>query len=122
LIVRWLADECIGAPLVASLRSLGHDVVYVAETAAGLSDTDVLALASRDQRILVTEDKDFGDLIFRRERAIPGLILIRLAPDNVALKIVRLATAIERYGEGLYGRYVVIEEDRFRSRRLPSES
>jgi len=102
--VRWLADECVAAPLVAFLRTGGHDVLYVAEAAAGFSDSDVLALALREMRLLLTEDKDFGDLVFRRGRAVPGIVL--------------LAAAIERYGEGLFGRYMVIEEGRFRSRRL----
>jgi predicted nuclease of predicted toxin-antitoxin system len=116
--VRWLADECVAAPLVAFLRAAGHDVLYVAEAAAGLSDSDVIALALREKRLLLTEDKDFGDLVFRRERAIPGVVLMRVRPEHSALKAVRLAAAIERYGEGLFGRYVVIEEGRFRSRRL----
>jgi len=105
--VRWLADECVAAPLVASLRFLGHDVLYVAEAAAGLNDVDVIALASREKRILLTEDKDFGDLV-----------LLRIASENTSLKIERLATAIERYGAGLFDRYLVIEEGRFRSRHL----
>ena len=105
--VRWLADECVAAPLVASLRLLGHDVLYVAEAAAGLNDVDVIALASREKRILLTEDKDFGDLV-----------LLRIASENTSLKIERLATAIERYGDGLFDRYLVIEEGRFRSRHL----
>jgi predicted nuclease of predicted toxin-antitoxin system len=116
--VRWLADECVAAGLVALLRADGHDVLYVAETAAGLSDGDVITLASREMRLLLTEDKDFGDLVFRRERAVPGVVLMRMASENPALKAVRLAAAIERYGELLFGHYVVIEEGRFRSRRL----
>jgi predicted nuclease of predicted toxin-antitoxin system len=116
--VRWLADECVAAPLVSALRSDGHDVLYVAEVAAGLSDSDVVALALREHRLLLTEDKDFGDLVFRREHAIPGVVLLRIGPENTALKPIRLAAAIERYGEGLFGRYMVIEEGRFRSRRL----
>jgi predicted nuclease of predicted toxin-antitoxin system len=62
--VRWLADECVAAPLVNSLRAAGHDVTYVAEVAASLGDTDVIALAMRENRVLLTEDKDFGDLVF----------------------------------------------------------
>ena len=116
--MRWLADECVAAPLVAFLRTAGHDVLYVAEAAAGLSDTDVIALALREKRLLLTEDKDFGDLVFRRERAILGVVLMRVGPENLALKAMRLAAAIERYGEGLFGRYMVIEEGRFRSRYL----
>jgi predicted nuclease of predicted toxin-antitoxin system len=116
--VRWLADECIAASLVAHLRADGHDVLYVAEAAAGLSDADVIALASREIRLLLTEDKDFGDLVFRRERVIIGVVLLRINPENPALKATRLAAAIERYGETLFSHYTVIEAGRFRSRRL----
>jgi predicted nuclease of predicted toxin-antitoxin system len=116
--VRWLADECVAAPLVASLRAAGHDVLYVVEAAAGLSDADVIALALRERRLLLTEDKDFGELVFRGGRAVPGVVLMRIDPENVELKKIRLAAAIERYDEGIFGRYVVIEEGRFRSRQL----
>jgi predicted nuclease of predicted toxin-antitoxin system len=116
--VRWLADECVAAALVAFLRAGGHDVLYVAEVAAGLSDADVITLASREMRLLFTEDKDFGDLVFRRERAVPGVVLMRIDAEKPLLKATRLAAAIERYGEGFFGRYMVIEEGRFRSRRL----
>jgi predicted nuclease of predicted toxin-antitoxin system len=118
LSVRWLADECVAAPLVEFLRSLAHDVRYVAESASGLSDMDVIELASSEKRILLTEDKDFGDLVFRRKRAVPGVVLMRIGSENPAQKTIRLAAAIERYGEGLFGHYVVIEEGRFRARRL----
>lgn len=113
-----MADECVAAPLVAFLRLDDHDVLYVAEAAAGLSDADIIALASNEGRLLLTEDKDFGDLVFRRERMIPGVVLMRVGPENPALKATRLAALIERYGDGLFGRYTVIEEARFRSRRL----
>jgi predicted nuclease of predicted toxin-antitoxin system len=116
--MRWLADECVAASLVALLRADGHDVLYVAEAAAGLGDADVIALALREQRLLLTEDKDFGDLVFRRERAVPGVVLMRIDADNARLKAARLSAVIDRYGEGLFGRYMVIEEGRFRSRRL----
>jgi predicted nuclease of predicted toxin-antitoxin system len=116
--VRWLADECVAAPLVASLRSVGQDVVYVAEAAASLGDSDVIALAMRENRVLLTEDKDFGDLVFRRGFSVPGVVLMRIYPDNVELKTARLTAAINRYGDELFGRYLVIEEGRFRSRHL----
>jgi predicted nuclease of predicted toxin-antitoxin system len=80
--VRWLADECVAAPLVTTLRSLGQDVLYVAEAAAGLDDADVIALALHERRILLTEDKDFGDLVFRRERRVPGVVLMRVASEH----------------------------------------
>ena len=58
----------------------------------------------------------------RRERAVPGVVLLRIDSENTDLKAMRLAAAIERYGEGPFGRYMVIEEGRFRSRQLWSGS
>jgi len=116
--VRWLADECVAAPVVAFLRAIGHDVLYLAEGAAGLSDLDVIGLAFQERRILLTEDKDFGDLVFRRQQPVPGVVLMRIDSEDLALKTTRLVAAIERYGAGLFGRYMVIEDRRLRSRSL----
>jgi predicted nuclease of predicted toxin-antitoxin system len=80
--VRWLADECLAAPLIELLRPSGHDVVYVAESAAGLLDTDVIEFAMREERLVLTEDKDFGDLVFRRKLAVPGIVLMRLGSQK----------------------------------------
>jgi predicted nuclease of predicted toxin-antitoxin system len=71
-------------------------VLYVAEAAAGLSDADVITLALREERLLLTDDKDFGDLVFRRKSSVPGAVLMRIAPEYSALKTLRLAAAIER--------------------------
>jgi len=81
--LRWLADECVAAPLVALLRAAGHDVLYVAEAAAGLSEADVITLALHDERLLFTEDKDFGDLVFRRKQTVPGVVLMRIDFEDV---------------------------------------
>lgn len=114
----WLADECIAAPLVEALRRAGHDVLYVAEAAAGLSDADVIARAAREKRLLLTEDKDFGDLVFRHNHPVPGLVLMRVGSEDAQLQMARLAAAIEQYGDRLFGRYVVVETGRFRARPL----
>ena len=115
--MRWLADECITVSLVRDLRVAGHDVLYIAEFAASLSDVEVIALASREGRLLLTADKDFGELVFRRGQAVPGLILLRIDPDNGLVRA-RLLEAVDQFGQGLFGRYVVIDEVRFRSRLL----
>lgn len=116
--MRWLADECVATPLVAFLRAGGHDVLYIVESVSGLSDSDVIALALREKRLLLTEDKDFGDLVFRRERDVPGVVLMRTEFENPARKTLRLEAAIELYGDRLFGRYTVVEEGRVGSRRL----
>jgi predicted nuclease of predicted toxin-antitoxin system len=119
--VRWLADECIDAALVKHLRERGHDVVYMAEIARAADDADVMARARAEGRLLLTEDKDFGDLVFRRGAQVPGMVLLRLDPAMHALKRRRLDAAMTRFAEeGLQGRYTIIEAGRFRSRPLRS--
>ena len=90
----------------------------MAEIAAAASDAEVMARAQREGRLLLTEDKDFGDLVFRRGGQVPGIVLLRIDPTMHALKSRRLDAAIARFAEGLFGRYMTVEEARFRSRPL----
>jgi predicted RNase H-like HicB family nuclease/predicted nuclease of predicted toxin-antitoxin system len=77
--VRLLADEGVDAATVARLRLDGHDVTYVAELAPGITDDGVLVLANGEGRVLLTIDKDFGELVFRLRRVSAGVLLVRLA-------------------------------------------
>ena len=90
--------------------------MHVAEIASGATDAAVLRQARNDGRVLLTEDKDFGKLLFRSKLVAPGLVLLRLRPEQYPLKWVRLEAAIEQFGDRLFGRYLVVEEARFRSR------
>jgi predicted nuclease of predicted toxin-antitoxin system len=74
--------------------------------------------AERDHRLLLTEDNDFGDLVFRQARPVPDIVLIRIVAMQRQRKAKQLTVAIERFGETLFGRYTVIEEARFRMRPL----
>ena len=104
--------------MVELLHDSGHDVVYMSDVAPRASDLEVMRRADREDRLLLTEDKDFGDLVFRQARQVPGLVLLRIAPLRRSLKGPRLLAAIDRFGETLLGRYTVIEDARFRSRPL----
>jgi predicted nuclease of predicted toxin-antitoxin system len=116
--VRWLVDECVDAALAGHLRDAGHDVVYIAEIEAGATDIEIIARAQDEGRLLLTEDKDFGELVFRQAMLAPGVVLLRIDPPKHSLKWSRLHAAIARFGESFFGRYTVIEEMRFRSRPL----
>ena len=116
--MRFLADECVGAPLVAHLRTTGQDIHYLAEESRGLTDPEVLAAAHEQGRILLTEDKDFGELAVRHGHPVPGVVLLRIDPMRRTLKETRLDAAVAHFGECLHGRFVVVHEDRFRSRPL----
>jgi predicted nuclease of predicted toxin-antitoxin system len=116
--LRWLVDECVETALIRRLREAGHDVIYVAENAPGSTDAKVIAFAEKEQRLLLTEDKDFGDLVFRQRMLVPGLVLLRIGPEIHGLKWQRLDAAIGRFADSFFGRYTVIEEARFRRRPL----
>ncbi len=118
--MRWLVDECVDAALAAQLRKLGHDVAYMSDVAPRATDAEVTRRAHNESRLLLTEDKDFGDLIFRQARPVPGIVFLRIDSAHRSLKGARLQAAIDKFGETLFGRYTVIEEARFRSRPLRS--
>ncbi len=74
--MQFVADENVSHRVVERLRADGHDVMLVAEMRSGMSDTDVLKLAETETCILVTEDQDFGELIFRQHLSVLGVVLL----------------------------------------------
>lgn len=117
--MRLLANENIPAALIRSLRAAGHDVVWVRETAPGITDPQVIAQAIADERVLVTFDKDFGELAFARSLpATCGVILLRLPMDDLTLLIAKVVTLIGSRDDWP-GQFAVVEEARVRFRPLP---
>ena len=116
--MRFLADECCDTGLVSSLRGDGHDVIYVLERKPGVSDDEVLIEAYNEERILITEDKDFGELVYRLKKPSRGIVLIRMDVKERHMKWLRLKKLIENYEERLAGHFVVIDTQKFRFRPL----
>jgi predicted nuclease of predicted toxin-antitoxin system len=86
--VRFLLDESADLPLQGHLRATGHDATAIAHEYPGaLIDEDVLDIAVREDRILITNDRDFGELVFRRRLPHRGVILFRLGDEAIAVKI-----------------------------------
>lgn len=79
----FLADENIHIDIVGWLRDRGNDVLYAAEALQSRRDDDLLAIARQDQRVLITDDKDFGELVFHQRLATGGIVLIRLHSPSV---------------------------------------
>jgi predicted nuclease of predicted toxin-antitoxin system len=117
--VRFLLDECCAPALAQALRSAGHDVRHALEDLRGSDDEALIALAVQDERVVVTEDKDFGELVMRHGRALPGLILLRIEPRDRHLKARRLLALLARDETGLIGSYAVVEVASIRLRPLP---
>lgn len=76
--MKLMADEGVDKPIVDALRKAGFDVTYILESHQGAEDDYILKLANEQERILLTQDKDFGELVFRLKNVHFGVVLIRL--------------------------------------------
>lgn len=117
---RLLIDENVPFYLVDHLRRLGHDLLHVRDVRPGLADEEVLALAVRDARILVTFDRGYGDLTFRQGLdAPPAVVYVRLSPAARARVSEAVAAVLGSGDELLVGRLVVLTAEGIRSRPFP---
>jgi hypothetical protein len=116
--MRFLANENFPGAAVIAIRTAGYEIVWVRNSAPGMSDPDVLAWAARDGRILLTFDKDFGELA--RASTLPpicGVVLFRLPmpkPCDVGPQLASLVTSRDDWA----GHFSVIEPGRVRMRPL----
>jgi predicted nuclease of predicted toxin-antitoxin system len=121
--VRLLADENVPAPSVALLRAAGHDVVYVLEERPGIPDPEVATWGHDERRVVVTFDRDLGELLVRgRAPAPPGLVLLRFVPLTPTHAGEVVAALAARPDLALEGRLTVVDHQKIRQRPLPSAS
>jgi predicted nuclease of predicted toxin-antitoxin system len=116
--MKFLVDENIHADVVAWLRSLGQDVLYAAEALSGNSDEELLNAARRENRIIVTDDKDFGELVFHRRILSSGVILLRLTDRSIQGRLQRLGSVWATISARAEGSFMVISDKRVRLRPL----
>jgi predicted nuclease of predicted toxin-antitoxin system len=116
--MKFLADENMDVAIVERLRQDGHQVWYVVEMEPGIPDDEVLALANHEGAILITADKDFGELVFRLRYLATGIILIRLAGLSISAKSDILAMTIQEYGSELFSAFTVVAPKSIRIRKL----
>lgn len=116
--MRFLADENVEQAVVDVLRAAGHDVSCVGDVLPGAADLGVLALAASQNRILVTNDKDFGRLAYREARAAVGILLLRLGCEDGPENARRLATFLPSIAVYLPDRFAVLTDRGARLRPL----
>lgn len=120
--MRFLADESCDFAVVRALRSAGHDVVAVRDTKPGEPDEVVIRLALRESRILLTEDKDFGQLVFASAVKSPGVVLIRFPAGARQAMVRTVVKLVETSAETMVGHFVVVQPGRIRiSGRRPEK-
>lgn len=115
--VKLLADEGIDRPVVEALRNVAWDIKYILEISPGIPDDEVLALANSEQRVLLTQDKDFGELIFRLRSIHSGVILIRLEGFNPGQKAEIVSQVLAGHQHELFASFTVVQPNAVRIRK-----
>lgn len=112
--MRFLVDECTGPNAAAWLRKQGYEVFSAYEEARESPDDFLIEKAFAENWILITNDKDFGEMVYRERRLHRGVIFLRLTDERAASKIRVLERLLAQYAEQLADRFVVVTDDRVR--------
>ena len=120
--MRLFADENVARALVIRLRDRGHDVLYASELQPGAADADWLSRAEAEARVILTADKDFGDLIFRDRLTSHGVVLLRLGDMPLKDRLSRLDEVWASVEVHPIGKFLVITPTKIRVRNLATEA
>ena len=108
--LKFIVDECIGPGVAKWLEGFGHDVVSISQSGRGSEDIDILLRSIQEKRILLTNDKDFGDLVFRDRMSHNGIILLRSEDETTKNKIQSVQYCLNNVNEDLEKCFIVISE------------
>ena len=115
--MRFLVDENVDARLIDLLHDAGHDVTAVTtDYRPSIADAELLGVALRERRVLITNDLGFGELVVRQRLPHAGILLLRVASTALEAQRARLAAAIRDHADDL-GQFVVVSERSVRVRR-----
>lgn len=114
--MKFVADESLDFQIVNRLRRDGFDILYVAEMTPGISDEEVLHLAEGNSCLLLTADKDFGELVFRQRLISSGVVLIRLSGLSAERKADIVSSAVKLHSAEFLGSFTVIAPGHIRIR------
>jgi predicted nuclease of predicted toxin-antitoxin system len=117
--VEFVADESCAGPVIRALRAAGHDVLAIAESAAGTRDEAIIEQAVERGRVLLTEDRDFGELVYARGRSSAGVVLIKFGSRVRQAKPAAVTEAVAKMGTRLRNGFTVVEPGRLRVGRRP---
>jgi predicted nuclease of predicted toxin-antitoxin system len=115
-----LADEGVDFPIVCALRALGHRVPWIAEESPGISDAEILNRAAAEEVLLLTGDKDFGELVWRHRLPHAGVLLLRLSGLSESEKIQLVCRIITERAPQLVGNFSVLTPRELRIRQAPA--
>ena len=115
----FLADESCAGPVIRALRRAGHDVLAIVDVAGGSTDEKVMQRAIDERRVLITEDSDFGKLVYARGNPSPGIIFVKFHTRVRHSKPAAVLEAVKKLGDRLRGGFAVVEPGRVRLGKRP---
>ena len=115
--MKFLVDECTGSAVARWLEQQGHDVFSVYDQERGIDDDRVIERAQLEERILITNDRGFGEKVFRERRPHCGVVFLRLNDERSVNKIVVLGRLLSQHSDSIASRFVVVTENRVRFAR-----
>ena len=116
--IKFLVDESSGAKLFRFLLDRGFDTKFATDIMPRAIDEVVLDLAQKEDRILITNDKDFGELVFRLNRPSSGIILLRLKFDSAKNRQDHLEIILGKFLDKLKSNFIVVAEGQIRIRKI----
>ena len=114
-----LADESVDYRIVTFLREQGFTVIAIIDNDASISDVEVLQKAKQANVLLITEDKDFGELVFRLKLKHSGILLLRLFNLEIQIQNAKILEALNIHEMELLNNFSPLTEKRLRIRQTP---
>ena len=116
--LKFLADVNVEKKLVDYLKDQKFDVLWIPDYDCALTDNDLLNLATKERRVLITNDTDFGEIVFMQKKLSSGIILIRIKDQCVNTKLSVLKKLLKLYQDRIEGNFIVISDNKIRIRSL----
>ena len=113
--MKFLADVNVEKTVIEEIITLGYNVKCVTDINPGMSDTEVLTTANSEDRILITNDKDFGEIVFRQKLLCSGIILIRVNNQDIQEKARLIKKLLIFYKDKIYKHFIVISNKKIRA-------
>jgi predicted nuclease of predicted toxin-antitoxin system len=112
--MKILADVNIEKPIVDYTVGIGFDVKWIPDYNCMLPDDNLLTMANTESRVLMTNDKDFGELVFRQNKITTGIILVRMKGASSEKKVKAIKKLFKNYPSKIYNHFVVVAENKMR--------
>lgn len=112
--LKFLANVNIEKPIVDFLLKNGYDVKWVADIDKKMTDTQVCDLANKEQRVILTNDKDFSEIVFYQKKIVYGIILFRIKGQNIHVKLTLLEKLLKNYSDKIKNHFVVVTKEKLK--------